>query len=315
MKKFSVVVMLVVFLVGMNSLNAGAKEVGVSWVGSSSMSEWVTQGFEKGIKELAPGIKIEYQTKLASYDKLAEVVDRWKKEKDGMVILRSGGAKWLAKHPPSIPTFVGGCNNPVLLGVVKDMQAPDGNITGVTYYLPVDAQFEIFQAIIPDLKSLLLMVQKDHPSSIIDQNATKEITSKLGISYNEKVCATVDDAIKAAQQYKGKVSAIILGSQRILLDKDNPKRIISAAEGTPVLAYCSIPVKDGALGGFIADDVKLGYMLAQSVVDVLVKGKPVKEVPIKLDPEPKFVVNVRTAAKLGLEIPYAILQAAQLVDK
>jgi putative ABC transport system substrate-binding protein len=43
-----------------------------------------------------------------------------------MVILRSNGAKWLGENLPSVPTFIGGCNNPVQLGSLKNMQAPEG---------------------------------------------------------------------------------------------------------------------------------------------------------------------------------------------
>ncbi|MCP4686465.1 MAG: hypothetical protein GY859_00340, partial [Desulfobacterales bacterium] len=83
---------------------------------------------------------------------------------------------------------------------------------------------------------------------------------------------------------------------------------------TPVFSYSSKPVKDGALGGFVADDGALGYMLAQTVVDVLIKGKAIKDAPVKVDPDPKFYVNAKSAEALGVEIPYEILEAAELIE-
>ncbi len=50
------------------------------------------------------------------------------------------------------------------------------------------------------------------------------------------------------------------------------------------------------------------------MVDVLVNGKDVKDVPVKVDPEPKFYVNVTTAQKIGLEIPYEILEISEIVE-
>ncbi len=58
------------------------------------------------------------------------------------------------------------------LGTVMKLQAPEGNITGVTYHLPVDSQFEIFQAIVPELKALFLLLGKGDPSAVVDQAAT-----------------------------------------------------------------------------------------------------------------------------------------------
>ncbi len=291
---------------------ASALEIGVAWVGKSGMAKRVSNGFDQQIKELAPDIGIEYNKELSSMEDLAKLVAQWEKKKDGMVLLRSNAAKWLGKNPPSIPTFIGGCNHPVQLGAVKNMDQPEGKITGVTYFLPVDTQFEIFQAILPKMKSVLLLVEEGHPSSLIDQAGTKNISKKLGITYNEKFCTSNQEALAVVKQLKNKVSAIIIGNQA--LNIDNAENIINAAGKTPVLSYSSKPVKVGALGGFVADDGKLGKMLAESVVDVLVKGKAIKNVLIKVDPKPTFYVNAKTAQKLGIEIPYQILEAAQIIE-
>jgi len=205
---------------------------------------------------------------------------------------------------PAIPTFIGGCNNPNELGAVKNLQATEGNITGVTYYLPVESQFEVFKAIIPDMKSVLLLLGKNNPSAVVDQAGTKAVCEKLGITYNEKLCDTREDAIAAVNEFKGKVSVIIIGNQALHID--NAENIVKAAGTTPVLSYSSKPVKAGALGGFVDDDKKLGYMLAESVVAVLKNGKAIKAVPVKVDPAPKFYVNSRTAEKLKIEIPFTI---------
>jgi hypothetical protein len=149
-------------------------------------------------------------------------------------------------------------------------------------------------------------------SAPIDQAGTKAVCEKLGIAYNEKLCTTKDDIIEAVNQYKGKVSVIIIGNQALIID--NAKDIVKEAGTTPVVSYSSKPVKAGALGGFVADDKKLGYMLAESVVAVLKNGKAIKEVAVKVDPEPKFYVNARTAEALKIDIPFTILETATVIQ-
>ncbi|MBI9081924.1 MAG: hypothetical protein JEY79_19560 [Pseudodesulfovibrio sp.] len=229
-----------------------------------------------------------------------------------MIILRSNGAEWLGQNPPTIPTFIGGCNNPVLLGTMKNLDAPEGNITGVTYFLPTKTQFEIFRAIIPDMKSVLLLLAEGNPSSAVDREGTQATCSQLGLEYNEKLCATTDEAIGAVKEYAGKVSAIIIGNQALHID--NAANIVQAAGTTPVLSYSDKPVQAGALGGFVADDNKLGMILAEIVNQVIVQGKAVKDVPVQVDPEPKFYVNAKTAEKLGVEIPFNILELATIIE-
>lgn len=291
---------------------AGQIEIGVSWAGKSGMANRVLAGFEKGMKELAPDVKLEVKGNLASIDELAKTIGEFQKSKTGMVILRSNGAKYLGKNPPSIPTFIGGCNHPVQLGAVKSMEAPEGKITGVTYYLPVDTQFDTFQAIIPNMKSILLLIQKGHPGGPIDQTATKKVCTDRGLEYKEQLVESKEELVKAVTAAKGKESAFIISNTGLIID--SAADIVAAAGKTPVLSYSSKPVKDGALGGFVADDGRLGYMLAQSVVDVLVKGKAIKDVPIKIDPDPKFYVNAKTAVALGLDVPYSVLESATVIE-
>jgi len=314
MKKSLIIFMLIVLPVFFSAslVIAQSIEIGVAWAGKSGMAKRVAEGFEEGVKELDLDVKIEFHKELASVAELAAVAAKWQKEKQGMVLLRSNAAKWLAKNPPTIPTFIGGCNHPSQLGAVKNLQAPEGNITGVTYYLPIASQFEVFKEIIPNLKSVLLLLEKGHPSSLIDQEGTKLVCHKLGIRYNEKFSESRAETLATVKQYRGKVSAIILGNQALIFD--DAKNIVAAADETPVLSYSSKPVEVGALGGFVADDTKLGYMLAYSVADVLAKGKKIKTVPVKVDPDPQFFLNANTALRLQIEIPFHIVEAATVIE-
>ncbi len=296
------------FTVGM----ASATEIGVAWVGKSGMANRVAAGFEKGMKEVGSEISAVYHRELETLDDLAALVEKFQNEKAGMVILRSNGAKWLGQNPPSIPTFIGGCNNPVQLGTMKDMAAPEGKITGVTYFLPVATQFETFKAILPDMKSLLLLYGEGNPSAGIDRKETRAICESMGLEYHEKGVTSKDEAVAAVKAQGGNVSCVIIGNQATVMDCATD--IVAAAGNTPVVAFSSEPVKDGALGGFVADDETLGYMLAESVVDVLVKGKAIRDVPVKVDPHATFYVNAGTAQRLGIEVPFEVLQAAKVIE-
>jgi len=81
---------------------------------------------------------------------------------------------------------------------------------------------------------------------------------------------------------------------------------------TPMFSYADKPVKSGAVAGIAADDIKLGAMLAESVVDVMVRDKPIAQVPVKLDPQPKLTVNDGMMRSLGFNFPEAILKEATI---
>jgi putative tryptophan/tyrosine transport system substrate-binding protein len=308
-KRWCVVVLMALLALCFSS-NLFAVDIGVTWEGKSGMANNVIKGFAEGIK--GSGITVEYQKDLASVDELVKVMSRFQKEKAGMVVLRSTGADALIKNPPTIPTFIGACNNPAKVGVVKNMKAPEGKITGVSYYVPGKIHLDLMKTILPGMKSVMLLMEKGHPSAPIENDETKAACTALGITYNGKMCSSVDEILTAVKENKDKVSVFIIGTQALVFD--NTPKIIDAAGKTPVFAYSEKPIKTGALGGYVANDELLGRMLAQSVIDVLIKGKAIKDVPIKFDPQPVFYLNGNTYKKLGLQIPPNILGAAKIIQ-
>ena len=230
-----------------------------------------------------------------------------------MLIVRSSGAKYLRDNPPKIPAFIGGCNHPAQIGVIKDLLHPEGNVTGVTYALNYDKPFKIFQAIIPNLKSVRLIYEVGHPGSAIDRSGTKAICDTLSISYSEVGCTVREDVLNAVKDAQGRVSAIIYGTQALVFD--NASETVPLAGKTPVLAYSIRPVKDGALCGLTADDHKLGAKLAQSIIDVLINKKKIRDVPVKTDNEPRLVINMKTAEKIGIVFPISILRVASIIKE
>lgn len=285
--------------------------IGVAWEGSARMAERVSRGMIEVLDQLAPNIVVEFEKALPDLKALDRVARRFEKEKTAMVILRSSGARYLAQHPPAIPAFVGGCNDPVLLGALKNGEAPEGRVTGVTYAPNYENTFKIFTALLPGLQSVLLLTQAGHPSAPIDMAGTRAACERLKIQPFFKECRTTGDAVDTVKDFRKKVSAIIIPNHADILDY--AAQIVAAAEITPVLAYSTDPVKEGGLCGLTADDVKLGRMLAESIIDVLIIKKPVSHVPVKRDMNPRLHINMNTAQNIGITVPIPMLEIATIV--
>lgn len=293
---------------------AKSPRIGIVWMGQSEMTERVQAAFTEKLHEMVPDAEIEFQhvEGITDFESVAAVVRRYEREKDGILLLRSNGAEWLSRNRTTIPTFIGSTNNPETIGAVKNMAQPEGNVTGVTYYLPHETQFVIFEQLLPKMDSVLLLLQKGHASTQVDREGTKAACAKRNIDYFETVCATPQDGIDAINLYKDKVSAIIIGTNNV--NVENGANIVRAAGNIPVLAYTDKPVEAGALAGYVPDDAKRGRMLAESVYDVLVKKKPIREVPVKMDPDPKFLLNKAAVENLKIDIPYTVLKYAHFVQ-
>jgi putative ABC transport system substrate-binding protein len=288
------------------------QKIGIAWESKSAMADRVTAGFTNAMKLLAPQIDLELQKDLKDVAALGETAKRFEKEKSAVVFMRSTGAKYLGQNKLSIPGFFGACNDPVELGILKNSAAPEGNCSGVTYAIPYAVQFEILTKVLPQMKSVLLLVQDGHPTSILNQQGTKTACESLKIQYNDKACKTKEEAIAAAKEVEAKGVVVILGSQALLIDNGGA---IALAVKCPVISYTEKPVMDGALCGLVADDVKLGRMLAESIVNVLLKGASIHQTPVKVDSQPQLLINTDTAERIGLAIPFEILESAKRIQK
>ena len=306
-------VSLSILLFNLPAFGQAKKKIGVVWSGKSGMTKRVMKGFDERIKEVAPDLQIQYDKELKDMDALAKVVGQYQSSKlDGMLVLRSTGAKYLGKNPPSIPAFIGGCNHPTPLGAVKNINSPEGNITGVSYFLEYETPFEIFQAINPKMKNILFVLEDGHPSSDVDQMESEKLCAKNKYTCTFKRIKGEGDVKGLIDSHRSKIDTIIMGNQAKVFD--NVKSVIAAAKNIPVLSFSDKPVVDGALVGFVADDHKLGRMLADSVKSVVIDGKKISDVPIKFDPKPKFKINEKAISKLNLKVPYVILKEATIVN-
>lgn len=297
---------LALFLIAICFATAGAAEpsVGVLWYKKSGMAQRVLKGFVERLREVAPDLPVEVKMDLPDADAAAPHYERFQKEKSAIVFLRSDGAKYLAAHPPAVPAFIGAANNPVALGVVPSLEAPGGMISGVTYYVPVARQFELYRQLWPELSSVGLLVMEGHPSSAVEQAETRAVCEELGIDYREAVCASKKDLAQAIKGLTGAapVDLLIMGNQNLLID--NGALVAALARSIPVMSYSEKPVaQKHAAGGLVVNDHKLGRLLADSVHQVVVEGAEVGTVPVKTDPAPRILLAKGRIEALGLTVP------------
>ncbi len=282
--------------------------VGVAWEGSSGMAERVLAGMEQ---TLPKEITLDIRKNLESSGALQEVITEFESTKSAMVILRSSGALALGSRSLSIPAFIGAANNPMELGVAESLAKPKKNLSGVTYYIPARMKLETFQQVYPALGKILLLVEEGHPGSPIDMKETQEAAPELGLTVEVVSCTTLEEAQKAIEA-SPQDGSIILGSQALLME--NAPVLVKAAGKRPVFSYSEKPVEKGAFCGVAAEDVKLGSILGSMIGEVLLGGVDVNSLGIETDPEPKLILNVSQVEALGLNVPYALLETATLIE-
>lgn len=290
-----------------------SKKVGITWYGDKSeMSLRVMKGYTERLKEKGAPIDNECKFNLPDEATTVELYNKFMKEKDAVIICRSVGAKFLKKFPPSIPAFFGAANDPVALGAMTDSSKPE-LFTGVTYAIPAIDQLKIFVRIFPKAKNIAFIFDPKHPSGPIELEQTRSACKELGLTLVEAPASTVPDMLKSVKEIVSTVDFLVIGNQANVMDNAEKLKLIIGK--TPLLSYAERPIKSkAALCGMVADDIKLGRILADMVISVLIDGKKIGEVPVATDPAPRFVVNMSMVKELGVVIPEEIMAEAEKVE-
>jgi putative ABC transport system substrate-binding protein len=281
---------------------AAEKKIALMWYGKASMPRRVMLGFRARLGEIAPNVHVTTKMNVPTRQEAEKLFSQYESEMDGIVFLRSNGAKFLAQADPKIPCFIGACNNPKLLGVIENLREPEGNITGVTYFVPYNKRFKVLMSLFPNIKKVGLVAERGHPGAIADQEGTRSECRIRGLEYHEALAGNVDELRKATEELAKKVDVIVMASNKLILDNTSTLTSATKETRTPLFAYSEAPVKRGAVAGLFARDEYLGARLAEIVTAVLVKGKPISSVPVQTDPEPGLAINASTVAYLGLEL-------------
>ena len=136
---------------------------------SKFKGEPVATAFRRGLRdagyEEGRNVAVEYRWAEDQYDRLpALAVDLATR---GVAAIVAGGGAWVAakKATTSIPIIFTTGLDPVRAGMVKSINRPEANLTGVTFYSGgaiIAKQLELLRELVPNVTEVAMLV---HPSS------------------------------------------------------------------------------------------------------------------------------------------------------
>lgn len=284
--------------------------LGVTWLGESKMAERVTDGTLEILNELTPDLNVEIIPNLPSNSELNKVLDNFSSEKDAIVIMRSNSVNVLSKREFAIPVFFGALNDPVALGLIKNIERPGGNRTGVSYYINIEKFFSIIMQLSPKLQSLLLIHEKHHPGAAVEISNLRKISNQYGIEFINEPVMTDQDVREVIIEHSDSVDGVIFGNQNIF--KQMTETIQEISREIVCFSFSPQLVSHGILASLSADDFKLGRILAGSIISVLYQNTKIGDISVKFDKDPIIHLNIPTAEHFGIIVPIHLLRIAEV---
>jgi putative ABC transport system substrate-binding protein len=221
----------------------------------------------------------------------------------------------LQRETRTIPIVFASVSEPVASGIVERLDRPGGNITGFAILeAPVGGKWlEVLSEIAPGLKRAAIMFNPDTapgstylPSFETAARSLKVMPSTAPVHSDVEI----ESAIIALGREAGGGLVVIPDTFMVA----HRTLIISAAarNNVPTVYSQSDFTRDGGLLSYGPDRLDT-FRRAATYVDRILRGAKPGDLPVQFPTSYEMIVNLKTAAALGLTVPQSILLRADEV--
>ncbi|EGR3971435.1 ABC transporter substrate-binding protein, partial [Vibrio cholerae] len=209
----------------------------------------------------------------------------------------------------TIPIVFTAVTDPVGAKLVKQLEQPGKNVTGLSDLSPVEQHVELIKEILPNVKSIGVVYNPGEANAVSLMELLKLSAAKHGIKLVEATALKSADVQSATQAIAEKSDVIYA-----LIDNT----VASAIEGmivaanqakTPVFGAATSYVERGAIASLGFDYYQIGVQTADYVAAIL-EGKEPGSLDVQVAKGSDLVINKTAAEQLGITIPEAVLARA-----
>jgi putative ABC transport system substrate-binding protein len=288
---------------------------------SADDSARVVAAFRQGLAEMgyAEGrnAEIEFRWAQGQFDRLpalaAELVRR-----PVAVLATVGGSQ--TTHAASaatatIPIIFGIGEDPVKEGLVPNLNRPGENMTGVTFStsLLVAKRLGLLRDLVPTAEVIALLVNQNSSQGQGQEKDIEEAARTVGqrlVILNGGTDEEIDASFANLAQQK--VGALLVGSDPFFDPRRERLIALSARYAVPAIYQFREFVLAGGLMSYGASITDM-YRQVGVYVGRVLKGDKPADLPVVQPTKFEFVINLKTAKALGLNIPPGVLAIADEV--
>jgi putative ABC transport system substrate-binding protein len=254
-----------------------------------------------------------------NFDRLSDQATELVRLKVDVIVAFSTTAARAAKQATNtIPIVAGTMADPVGDGLVASLARPGGNVTGTTFVGPelVAKRLGLLKEAVPGLFRLAGLWQPGAygESTMKDMlTETEAVARALGMQLQLEPAPGPDDIdVAFSAMARERAGAFIVLPSPMLVGEN--RRIVGlAAKGRlPAMYQVREFVEAGGLMSYGANLAELNQRSA-AYVDKILKGAKPADLPVEQPTRFEFVINLKTARTLGLELPATLLSSADEV--
>jgi putative tryptophan/tyrosine transport system substrate-binding protein len=271
----------------------------------------VLAAFRRGLSEAGyvdgRNVAIEYRFAENQHDRLPALAADLVGRKVAVIATTGGGASVLAAMAATraIPIVFTTGGDPVREGHVASLNRPGGNVTGVSFFTTLVAGkgLGLLHELVPNAAVIVLLVNPKLPESARMPSEAQEAARILGrqlLVLNASTSSEIDAAFATMRQRRA--SAVFVGGDPFFTGRRQQIVALAARDAIPAMYTNREFVEEGGLMSY-GNDAADAYRRAGVHVGRILNGASPADLPVDQATKFEFLINLKTAKTLGLEVP------------
>ena len=272
------------------------------------------QGLKEGGYVEGQNVAIEYRWADDKNERLPELAADLVRRNVNVIAAMGGPASNLAGKNATtmIPVVFNTGADPVRMGLVTNIRRPGGNVTGAGFFTEElgEKSLGLLLQLVPRAKMIGLLVNPSNPESPRLSADKVEAARKLGLAMEVVHAATPSDIDKAFDTLVERRTEALLLSGDVFFSGHMQQLVsLAARHRLPVMFYRREFAEAGGLASY-GTSVVDSYRHAGIYVARVLNGEKPGELPVMQAAKFEFVLNLKTARALGIDVPMAFSAAA-----
>lgn len=264
---------------------------------------------EAGYKE-GEGLKFVYQSAQGNPATAAQIARQFVGDEPNVIVpISTPSAQAVVSATRDIPVVFTAVTDPLGAQLVKDMEKPGGNVTGLSDMSPVAAHVDLIKEIMPDVKTIGYLYNSGEANSVSLLEILKEAAEAAGITVVESAATKTAEVQGATRALIGRADAIYVPTDNTIISALESAISVAEEAGMPLFTADTDSVNRGSVAALGFNYYDVGKQTGEVVVRIL-KGENPGDISVNVAEGTDLVVNKQRAAKVGIELPESVLSRA-----
>lgn len=258
-------------------------------------------------------ITFEYESAQGNPATATQIAQKFAGQQPAVIVpITTPSSQAVASATQDIPVVFAAVTDPVGARLVKSLDHPGANITGVSDFPPLAQQLDLIKELFPNAKTIGVLYNPAEANSVSTIAAMEEMAGEWKVNIISAAAPKSSDVQAAAQSLVGKADVFYVPNDNTVVSALESAVDVAIANRIPFISSDPDSVTRGALATVSFDQFEIGRAAGKMAARVL-KGEKPGDIAVQNGSTASTVVNAKTAAAIGVTLPQAVLDRAKVI--